>query len=99
MDEETKVENVEKTIEAESYLKVTFSSPTSIEFGFEVNNISPLQLLALSQYFEFLGKSQLSAMQYEMQQKAMQEQMRNRIARPGELTPRDATTLKSTLSK
>lgn len=85
--------------ELESYLKLSFTKLGSVEFGLEVQNVSPMQLLAASKYLEIMGTQQLLQMQAEAQQRVLQQQARSRIARPNELSPQDVTTLRGTLNK
>lgn len=73
-----------KQQEPKVFIHIEFTQPNSTEFSVVSNAISPLQLLMLSQYFEFMGKSSLSQMQAQAYQRALEEQARNKIVKPGE---------------
>jgi len=74
----------------DSFLLAQFKEVNSVEFvKFMPNNVSPLQLLALAHYLEFVGKSTLQAQEIkravELEQ---QEQEKPKIAVPDTVLPR-----------
>jgi hypothetical protein len=78
--------------EYSSHVFIKFSSPNTTEFSQNIQNVNPMQLLMLSQYFEFLGKSQLNQLAMQEQQRVMMEEQRKRIVTPkdGLITPDEA---------
>jgi hypothetical protein len=62
-----------------SRIYIEFEGMGSATFSMKVENVVPMQLLALAQYFEFEGKLGLSMQRAQM----MEEQQRKHIQVPG----------------
>jgi len=52
-----------------SSLVVEFGDINSVEFSMNLNNVSPMQLLALSQYLDWKAKTALAQQEYMEMQK------------------------------
>jgi len=64
--------------EKKSTIYIEFGGVNSIEFSMNLNNIAPMQMLALSQYLDWKAKTALAQQEYmEMQRKEA-----NKIAVP-----------------
>lgn len=84
MKEENKNKEEQQEEKTESYLVIKFDSPGSAIFSLESDNVSPVQMLALSQYLEWFGKVQLQSQYLESVQRKMEKQSREGIAIPGQ---------------
>ncbi len=71
------------TDEEKSFIHIEFESIGSAEItGYQMENVSPLQILALSAFLEFEGKSALSVQRQAQLQAQMARQEQQRIAVP-----------------
>ena len=69
--------------EEKSFIHIEFESIGSAEItGYQMENVSPLQILALSAFLEFEGKSALSVQRQAQLQAQMARQEQQRIAVP-----------------
>lgn len=69
----------------ESYLAIVFAGINSVAFSLQVNNVSPLQMLAVAAYLETKAKSSLLL---EEQRRAEQEAQKQ-IVKPSLVLPGD----------
>ena len=67
--------------EVKSWFHVNFESSGSTKMDISMNEVTPLQLLALAGYLEYKGKNELQRMEMEAIQQAMQQEIA--IPKPG----------------
>jgi|MudIll2142460700_1097286.scaffolds.fasta_scaffold284932_2 hypothetical protein len=65
----------------QSYIQIIFKEPGSVLFDAQVNGVTPLQFLALGEYFRLLGETQLAKEQMQREE----EMKRKKIAVPGNM--------------
>ena len=71
------------TDEEKSFVHIEFESMGSAEItGYQMENVSPLQILALSAFLEFEGKSVLSVQRQAQIQAQFERQQKQKIAVP-----------------
>ncbi|KKN00950.1 hypothetical protein LCGC14_1132800 [marine sediment metagenome] len=73
----------ENTNEEKSSIYIEFKDIGSVEIvGYQMENVSPLQILALSAFLEFEGKSVLSVQRQAQVQAQFERQQKQKIAVP-----------------
>jgi len=73
----------ENTNEEKSSIYIEFKDIGSVEIvGYQANSLTPLQLLALSAFLEFEGKSALSVQRQAQVQAQFERQQKQKIAVP-----------------
>lgn len=67
-------------LEDQSYVHVSFASQDSTLFGWNINKVSPLQLIALAQFMEMFAKNMLLQ---NIQSEDERRKQAPKIVRPG----------------
>jgi len=76
-------DNMDKNTEDKSFIYIEFEDMGSAEIvGYNPQNVTPLQLLALASFLEFEGKSNLSMQRAAQLQAQMQKEQMGKIAIP-----------------
>jgi hypothetical protein len=83
----------------QSYVHVSFAGIDSTKFGWNLNKVTPLQLIALAQFMEIFAKNMLLQ---SMQEEDMRRKQAPKIVQPGQtgvVSADEARALWGTLDK
>lgn len=86
-------------LEDKSYVHVSFASQDSTLFGWNINKVSPLQLIALAQFMEIFAKNMLIQ---NINSEDERRKQAPKIVKPGQtgvVSPDEARALWDTLDK
>lgn len=76
-------EEEQKPTKPESYVWVQFAAPGSVYFALDMDGVTPLQMLALSAFFELKGKNAL----IQQENQRAEDEAQKSIARPKLVLP------------